>query len=215
MGFSITTPGASAQLSQLNVNTDGLEALLTLIQTQTDELEVPIANMDLNLTSIETLTQSLEALQTEIRNQLQIAGSSGNITVSQLSESILGNLNLALDELLNIKTQIADNGQLLFRLAGESTVVAALSDPHFPLTNTAITQLPTYIANAAILVGIKADGTVNSADIRYGYNSTNLRFTLSPGGSASIDAPQGKKIDTAGVWVQGATGDGIVIGLMN
>lgn len=215
MGFSVTAPASNAQLTQLNTNTDGLEALLALIQGQTDQLEVPIANMNLNLTSIEALTQSLETLQTEVRDQLQIAGSSGNFTVSELAQSILNNVVLALDELLNIKTQIADNGLLLFRLAGESTVIAALSDPHFSLINAAINQLPTYIANAAILVGVKADGTANSADIRYGYNATDLRFTLSPGTSASIDAPQGKKIDTAGVWVQGVATDGILIGLMN
>jgi hypothetical protein len=215
MGFSVSVPSSQNALSQINLNTDGLEALLSLIQTQTDQLEIPIANMDLNLNSIEGLTQSLQTLQTEIRNQLQIAGSSGNITISQLSESILGNLNLALAELLNIKTQIADNGNLLFRLAGESTVIATLSDPVFFFIDNQIRPLASHVANSVMLTAVKLDGTNNVGNIKYGFNATDLRLTLAPGATIALDAPQGKKLDTAGIWVQGTVNDGIVISLMN
>lgn len=216
MGFSITTPGANAQLNQLNLNTDGLEALLSLIQVQTDQLELPIGSMALNLTSIDALTQSLQTLQTQIRDQLQIAlQSGGNLTISELANEILNNISgasLLLNDIRNSTDQVE---ALLARLAGDSTVIAVLSDPHFALPNAAINPLPTHIANAVILVGVKADGTANSADIRYGYNPTDLRFTLSPGGNASIDAPAGKKIDTASVFVQGTVSDGVTIGLLN
>jgi hypothetical protein len=215
MGFSITTPGASAQLSQLNVNTDGLEALLTLIQTQTDQLEIPIANMDLNLTSIEALTQSLETLQTEIRNQLEIAGSGGNVSVTVLINDILGDVAAALLQLTNIGNNTDQIEALLLRLSGESTVIAVLSDPTFFFIDNQIRPLSSHVANSVMLTAVKSDGTNNVGNIKYGYNATDLRLTLTPGSTVALDAPQGKKLDTAGIWVQGTVNDGIVISLMN
>jgi hypothetical protein len=215
MGFSVSTPSSATALNQINLNTDGLEALLGLIQLQTDQLEVPIANMALNLTSIEALTLSLQALQTVIRDAVQTTNSSGTVTVNENAAALLVSLNSALTLLTSIGNNTDQIEALLTRLAGESTVITALSDPHYLLPDALIHPLPTHIANAVFLVGIKADGTDNAGPIKYGYNSTDLRLTLYPGGSTALDAPQGKKIDTAGIWLKGVAGDGVVIALMN
>jgi hypothetical protein len=215
MGFSISAPSSVGQLSQINTNTDQLESLLGTIQTQTNELEVPIANMDLNLTSIEALTNSLQALQTEIRDAVQTVDSTGVVTINENAVLLLDALNGALLLLSNIETNTDQAEALLTRLAGDSTVVADLSDPHFELTTVGITQLPSNLVNAAMLYGVKANGAVNDSPIAYGYNNTNLRFSLAPGGTVGIEAPQGKKVDTAEIWVQGSVGDGIAIALMN
>lgn len=215
MGFSVSTPSSQSALSQINLNTDGLEALLTLIQTQTDQLEVPIANMDLNLDSIEALTQSLQVLQTTIRNAVQTTNSSGTVTVNQNAAALLVSLNSALTLLTSIGNNTDQIEALLTRLSGESTVITVLSDPAFFFVDNQIRPLSSHIANSVMLTAVKLDGTNNVGNIKYGYNNTDLRLTLTPGSTVALDAPQGKKIDTAGIWIQGTVNDGIVISLMN
>lgn len=143
----------------------------------------------------------------------------GFSTYSPSTQAQLGEIDANTDgiELLldTIKTQTDNLETPLARIAGDSTIIATLSDPHVAFADTDIDALPTHVANAVLLAGVKADGSPNSAPVQYGFNATNLRFSIAPGGSVGIDAPLGKKIDTANIWVRGAIGDGICVGLMD